>query len=581
MDRRIETVEERVYQLWLGDELIEYPMEDVERDIELKRWLAELERRKSICEIQFFKPHGAAKFGHDCGFELSSALDWLNDTEHSIAINCSPNQVGKTCLAMVKKILGIIKCNPNWMLFKENGVKFREWQGPKTLVCLGYNRGQLTDVLWPELQKWIPASELGAYAPVHLGGTRQPAWERHLRIPLKCGSRIIMLSYEQDASVCAGIKATEMLADEQMPKSFFSELDERGRTLGGVNWTFSFTPHEVDGRANDTGIYSWLLNVWTGHDTMGHSVERTRITIDEVPERIYGADQKKASYEKWVVAPKRSGNMRDYYEGQARHYGMFQRVSGLYYPEIEPDTHFVEWTYDDIKGKGWTHYRAIDYGYASPTAVGMFAVSPVGDVFLYDEYYVSGKDALEHTPAIIEKCGNKRVLIKKMVDNQTGMTFDVWQEEPVRQHYVRTWLDWHCFQQKGGTGKPISFYFQIGGLRVCESVKLEQEARAQNLRALLKADKMRKHMVTGKLGAPRFYVSRPKCPKWIWEWERCVFETRQIGQERHNPKETKQNKDDHLIDVSEYIASENPRYLGDYTKKEQNVFVPLHLRSGY
>lgn len=572
--------DERIYQLWLGEELIEYPMEEVESDTELKQSLLELERRKAECEVQFFKPHGEAKFGYDCGFQLVSALDWLNDEAHSIAINFSPNQVGKTCLAVVKKVLSIIKCDPNWMLFKKHGVKFREWQGPKTLVCLGYNRGQLTDVLWPELQKWIPAKELGEYAPFRLGGTRQPAWERHPRIPLKCGSRIIMLSYEQDASVCTGIKATEVLADEQPPKSFFNELDERGRTLGGVRWTFSATPHKVEGRVSTTGINSWLQDIWTGKNTMGHDIIRTRISVDEVPERFYSTAQKKAAYEKWVLTPKKSGNQEDYYEGQARYYGIAQRISGLFYPEIEPDIHFVDWTYDDIKGKGWTHYRAMDYGYASPTACGFFAVSPVGDIFMYDEYYVSGKDALEHAPAIIEKSGNKRILVKKMVDNETGMSFDVWKEETIRQHYIRTWLDWHCFQQKGGTGKPISFYFQIGGLNVCESVKLEQEARAQNLRALLRIDKERKHMVTGKKGAPRWYISR-KCQKWIWEWERCVFETRQSGGERHNPKETKQNKDDHLMDVSEYLASENPRYLGDYQRREQPVFVPLHMRSGY
>jgi len=576
-----EIVEEKVFQLWLGNEIIEYPHLEIQQDKELKRYLQELVRKKQECEIQFFCPHGASKFGYDCGFDLVSMRDWMNDNSHTIAMNCSPNQVGKTCHAMVKKILRIIKCNPNWWIFKKFGLKCPEWTGPKTLVCLGYNRGQLTDVLWPELLKWIPAKELGEYAPAHLGGGRNPSWDRHPRIPLKSGSRIIMLTYEQDANVCAGIKATEMLADEQPPKAFFNELDERGRTLGGAFWTFSLTPHKVDGRATSTGINSWLKELWTGEDTMGHSVIRTRISVDDVPEHIYSAEQKKAAYDKWVEGPKKSGNQEDYYEGQARYYGLFQRVSGLFYSEVAPETHFVDWTYDDIKDKGWTHYRAMDYGYASPTACGMFAVSPDGSLFMYDEYYVPHKDALEHAPAIIAACGNTRKLIEKKLDTATGMTFDVYQEEVVRQHYVRTWLDWHCFSSKGGTGRPVSFFFQIGGLNVCESVKLEQEARAQNLRALLKVDPARKHMVTGKLGAPRFYVSR-QCKKWIWEWERCVFDTRQIGSERHNPKEVKQSKDDHLMDVSEYIASEQPRYLGDYkTGGASKVFVPLNMRSGY
>jgi hypothetical protein len=222
----------------------------------------------------------------------------------------------------------------------------------------------------------------------------------------------------------------------------------------------------------------------------------------------------------------------------------------------------------------------MDYGYQNPTACGMWAALPSGELFMFDEYYRTGLDAIGHAPAIIEYCGNERKLAKKMFDKDTGNYWDVYDEVEIRQKYVRTWLDWHSFQNAGGVGRPVSFFFQIGGLNVCESSKLGQEARAQNLRALLKIDPNRKHMVTGKLGAPRMYISR-KCVKTIWEFERCVVDTRAFGNEQHNLKETKRNRDDHLIDSIEYLACESPKYLGDYANRKPKELQNVSSHGGY
>jgi hypothetical protein len=570
--------QEKRYELWLGNELLTYSFAEIKSDPQLERDLQNLERKKAECEIAWFTPHGASRMGYDCGFQLASMADWMNDREHTIAINCAPNQVGKTCHAVVKKVLKIIPCDPEWQIFK-NGIKYYEWQGKKTLVVCGYDKGQLRDVLFPEIQKWFPASELGPYRSTSLGGDREPAWDRNARITLQCGSRIIFLTYDQKASVAAGVKCEEVLPDEQMPLTFFNELDQRGRTRGGVWWDFCFTPHKVDGRP-DTGMSGWLHDLWTGHNTRGHKIIRTRISVDDVPNHIYSKEEKKKAYIQWVESPTKSGDQQAIREGKARYYGLFESTSGLFYPEIDPNIHYVDWTWDDIKGKGWTCYRSMDYGYQNPTACGMWAASPSGELFMFDEYYRTGLDAIGHAPAIIEHCGNERKLLKKMFDNDTGNYWDVYTEIEIRQKYVRTWLDWHSFQNAGGVGRPVSFFFQIGGLNVCESSKLGQEARAQNLRALLKIDPNRKHMVTGKLGAPRMYFSR-KCVKMIWEFERCIVDTRSFGNESHNSKETKRNKDDHLVDQAEYVSCESPKYLGDYASRKPRELQNISSHGGY
>lgn len=567
----------KVYELWLGNRLISFTYDEIQKDPSLEKELKRLERAKMENELSFFAPHGKASRGYDCGFDLVSSTTWLNDDEHTICICCSPNRVGKTCHAIVKKLLKIIPCDPKWQVF-QNGIKFRDWQGPKTLVVLAYDKGKLKDIVWPELQKWIPASELGEYRSIQLGGTREPAWDRHPRVQLKCGSKIMMYTYEQPASVCSGIVASELLADETMPISFYNELNQRGRTVGGVWWDISYTPHKVEGRV-DSGTNSFLYDIWTGHNTRGHKVLRSRISVEDVPDHIFSKAEKIKAFNELVTIPKQVGDQEAIRDGQARYYGIADQLSGLFYPEVRPEIHFVDWTYDDIKDKGWTHYRSMDYGVSNPTAVCFWAVSPAGDALCYAEYYVQGKDAVEHAPAIIEASGNERKLVKKMTDKESGMTYDYYEEVTKRQHYVRTWLDWHSFQNAGGSGRPISFFFHINGLAVCESTKLGQEARAQNMRAYLKIDPQRSHMVTGKLGAPRLYISR-KCTHWIHEWNRCINETRAFGTERHNLKETKQGKNDHLIDATEYFCCAGAKYLGDHVK-EPKVFEPISKSGGY
>ena len=574
--------QERVYELWLGHELISYPYSAIKADPQLERDLKMLERKKAECELAFFHPHGEAKKGYDCGFDLVSMADWINDRSHSVYMNCSPNKVGKTVHAIVKILLKIIPCDPRWEIFK-NGIKYHDWQGPRTMVAFGYTKDQLKDDLWPALQTWVPANELGAYRPrlfQEMRTPKIPSWDRGPRVELTCGSKIILLTYDQDAGVCCGTKATEVLANEQMPLQFFWELSQRGRNIeGGMTFVMPYTPHKVEGRA-DTGASSFLTDMWKGVNTRGHTILRTRISVDDVPDQIYPKQEKIKAYRECVEVPRQTGDQEAIRQGEARYYGIAQQISGLFYPEIDRDIHYVDWTWDDIKSKPKTCYRSMDYGMQNPTACGQFAVFPSGDILMFDEYYRAGMDAVSHAPAIIEHCGNERRLVGEKKDKNSGARYDVYEEVETRQKYFRTWLDWHSFQTAGGVGRPVSFFFQIGGLKVCESSKLGQEARAQNLRALLKIDPNRKHLVTGKPGAPRIYFSR-KCVKMMWEFERCVVDTRVSGGESHNLKEVKRNVNDHLVDACEYFACASPKYLGDYSNRGPKELPNTSRHGGY
>ena len=76
------------------------------------------------------------------------------------------------------------------------------------------------------------------------------------------------------------------------------------------------------------------------------------------------------------------------------------------------------------------------------------------------------------------------------------------------------------------------------------------------------------------------YISK-KCVKWKWEWERCIVSQRMFGNEMHNTKEVKQNKNDHLIDATEYIACSNPAYLGSGDIDKLKDIKPISKFGGY
>ena len=568
------------YILQLGNDRLVFKTEEVEADPALQKELAYLIKQKEENELQFFAPHGKAKWGDDCGSELVSMAEWIDDDTHTLYMNCSPNQSGKTAQATVKLILHLFPTNPKWPIFKY--IEPIEFEGPQTLVAMGYDKGQLKDDLWPELQKWIPDEELGPYRAQHHGGTKSPAWDRKPEINLKHGSRIIFVSYEQPASVCAGIKCKYVLANEQIPEMHFNELDERGRTLGGICWVMPFTPHKVEGRP-DSGANSFLFDLWRGQSDYGHDILRTRVGLDEVPDHIYSKEEKKRARIKWIDTPAKLHNEAMKREGEARYYGYFQRPTGLFYPEITPEIHFIPWTWEDIKDKGWTLYRSIDYGFTNPTSCGLYAVSPEGDCFRFAEYYRTGRDASTAAQEIIEElCGNGRQLKGAVTDKQTGATYNEYVEVQNKMRFEKTVLDWHCFHSSDNpNNNPTSFFFKMAGLKVMPAPKFQQDSRAQALRKLLKIDPDRRHLVTGKKGAPRFYVSSVACRKWIWEWERCVVDTRRTNPEGRNTPEVKRNKNDHAIDDSEYFASLKPRYRGGSSDIKFQPMKPISEHGGY
>lgn len=86
--------------------------------------------------------------------------------------------------------------------------------------------------------------------------------------------------------------------------------------------------------------------------------------------------------------------------------GEFRKMSGLIYKTFTRDTHMV-----DIPSlQGFTHFRALDFGFGHNAALGYFAVNPDGtSIYMYDGLYRSQLDTEQLADTIKLKDSGKHI----------------------------------------------------------------------------------------------------------------------------------------------------------------------------
>jgi hypothetical protein len=116
--------------------------------------------------------------------------------------------------------------------------------------------------------------------------------------------------------------------------------------------------------------------------------------------------------------------MNNFHEEWIKRYvfGSFETFSGLVYHEFDEKKHTINpfEIPDD-----WYRFVALDHGYRNPTAVLWFAVSPKGEVFIYDEYYETRVLVSDIADAIKTKTGKQQIrrwLIDPSCRNRNGQT---------------------------------------------------------------------------------------------------------------------------------------------------------------
>jgi hypothetical protein len=510
------------------------------RDVEqiMKEWKAN--------PLKYFMPQGARS---DIG--KSAAAMFVNDMGHSVTGIISGNRYGKTTLMWVKMLLEIpiIPTDPDWPVFKDHGVQYREWTGPKQIGVGSYQLKNHMNTIWPQIVKaWTPVAELGDYA-----AKRHPNWTLNPYVPLTCGSELYMLAYEQKQDVFESQALDAMGWDEQGQEEKFVGSNERVATRRGYHF-FSLTPHKVEGRP-DTGAGSWIHKMTTGEETKGLSAKFYQGNlIRDMPDWIYPEKTKREKVFQWVTEPRQKRNRKKEREGRSRLYGEWHESSGLVYDDWERDIHVIPPRKIPLS---WTSYRGLDHGRVNPCACVMGSINPDGDLFIHNEYYEIGKQIHQNVRGIVSVSGNKLVHDGHITNG--GQRLRKMREVQSGRRYRKTALDARTFSRLSENGNmTLAKLYGACGLRVVQASGQNLENTIPIVAEWFAINEERKHVLTGEKGAPRIYIFST-CVHLIEEIEHYVNEYHK-GRSK-NASEKPRQKNDHAVDALRYLIMSKPIYV--------------------
>lgn len=535
----------------LGLTIISFDKEYLSEHSDKRDMVSSLKRMQDENPLQFFMPSAIRQSG---------AIDFLNDTSSEIKLLTANNRGGKTATGIVDQLLDAVPTSEKWPIFSKHGITWRKFHKP--LMC-GFATSDWTvaqRVLWPEIRKWIPRYELGEYDP-RVSGHRDIAWRVNPSIQLKCGSILYFFCYEQDQGAYEGMALDRFYWDEQGHKAKFDGADERLRTRKGRH-TFGLTPHKVEGRP-DTGarsfIHKFVMDAADTGRSAGHSVAHYKITVEDIPDWVYPESEKKKAYEKWVTIPKRNNDVKMIKEGRSRYYGDFHDVGGLVFDEWDDRYHLIDpFTIPDT----WTRYRIIDHGSVNPTACLLAAVSPEGNVYLYDEYYKPGLQISENVKGIISMCMNE-LEPRGLHSAGKGLYYERYSEKCVKQRFHKTIMDSRSRQMKDPAFHlDIGTLYEWSGLRTISAAGVDSDTSIPVVKQMLSIDMNKTHPHNGAKGSPQIFVFR-NLENFIREIRSYAWQEFKSSQAAStaNLKEKPVKKDDHLMSCLIYLCMSGPRYI--------------------
>ena len=226
--------------LYLGRRIFSYDRKYLSQDHKKAKIIDELIKQNNDNPLQFFMPN-CARGGFD-----SEGHHFINDLDHQLSVILAGNRYGKSTLNWIKCLVtyGLIECDPDWMIFKEHGVKYRPWTGPKEFAIVTYELIGHQNTIWPQIvQKWTPKNELGEFA------NKSPNWKMNPHFQLAGGSTGYFLYCSQSQAPFESQALDLIMWDEQGEERKFDGANERLATRRGFH-SMSMTPHKEIGRAS-------------------------------------------------------------------------------------------------------------------------------------------------------------------------------------------------------------------------------------------------------------------------------------------------------------------------------------------
>jgi hypothetical protein len=197
----------------------------------------------------------------------------------------------------------------------------------------------------------------------------------------------------------------------------------------------------------------------------------------------------------------------------------FTSLSGLVLYAWDPNTHIV----DPFEvPRHWPKFRALDPGYTVDPAACLFAATDeLGNVFIFDEYYETGRVIREQAATIISR--------------------------GYPHQFEWTVIDPSAARRTEDSGRSHVDLFAEAGLYCQEGPRSRRETGVEAVQGYLRPDPEHFHPITGHDNAPRLYVFRT-CKNFIDEISGWTYDN------RGKPRE----KNDHLMDALRYLILKRP-----------------------
>jgi len=240
-----------------------------------------------------------------------------------------------------------------------------------------------------------------------------------------------------------------------------------------------------------------------------------------------------------------TGSMRERFV-----FGKWGALTGLVYPQFDELTHVMR--NDDMEtllhqmrmvGYKPTVFEGYDHGLMRHSSYGLFFTDDDGNVFLLDGFRIA-----EHTIAA------SATLIKQLRAKHHVDTSEM--------HAV--FADPDLFRRKTGSktqvGLTTAGLFQEEGIFMQRGNRDVESGIAKNWQYLAPMP-LHEHPITGKKGAPHFYVS-DACLWFVEEITEYYFQRDSSDEQTDKPA----NRNDHAMDMWKYAMTHRPKlakYMGD------------------
>jgi hypothetical protein len=522
--------------------------------------------------LRFFLPHCANLSNFD-----SASHKFINDADHVYSGLIGPNRFGKSTIAYVKAMTtyGVIPCDPNWEIFKDHGVKYREWTGPKEIAFASYNWGNIQKTLWPQIARhWTPKKELGDKYSRY-----SAPQDRGFSVQFDCGSILHMMCMSQPQGMFESQALDGFLWDEQGIEAKFDganarmqtrraySKDEDGYEYLTAGWHIcAATPHKVEGRA-DTGGGTWFEGLYNGTVTKGLTVSFYKgSVIDDVADWIFPEREKEVKLAELAEAIEHN-NKKAERSIRSRLFGDFETTGGMVYDEWDDEMHVID---SFAPPSHWCAFRCMDHGRTNPTAGIWVAISPEGDFFAYRELVSADATITDNVRKIVEMSGNYLRQTGEQTTAAGTLTRYVEMVGDNGEQYVFDVIDGRSFKSPDLNSRMnVGQLYRTAGLHRLQPAPIQPvETTIPIIKEYLRIDPERIHYVTKKRGAPRLYVMR-SCPQLIKDLK--AYRNREDKSRTGIISEKPHAKNDHTLDALRYGFMKNPRYMAIKPYKGKEV----------